>query len=509
MQSQAATLDSRSRLSFSVKGAAERTPPRANHVICKIRTNPSSELQLKNWNIFFGPGLPFSRGRGFDGKLWGELPEPDIDISVVSSSGRQSTDGRTSVSSFYDNMESAGGGPSSLTSSERSFGSLRLGAKWTDVNSLSEYSSFSVESGRTSCSYQGLDEVEAEMRRLKLELKQTMDLYSTDCKEALTAKQKAVELHQWQLEEERRLEEAQLTEEAALAIVEEEKAKYREAVEAAEAAQKIAEREAQRRINAEMKILREAEEKVLRPDAAQGRKQFQREVEILCCMRHPNMVLLLGACPEYGCLVYEYISNGSLEDRLFRRGNTPALSWQLRFRIAAEIAKGLLFLHQTKPEPLVHCDLKPANILLDHNYVSKISDIGLARLVPLSVADNVTQYRMTSTAGTFLGTFAEMLDPTVPDWPVEEALCLANEAVQCAELSRKDRPDLGKAVLTELNRLRELADKNMTHFFLGGSAGPSPNHSHVPITQDVMSDPVLVHSGCESSKSHSSSSSSD
>ncbi|KAJ6399860.1 hypothetical protein OIU84_015507 [Salix udensis] len=102
------------------------------------------------------------------------------------------------------------------------------------------------------------------------------------------------------------------------------------------------------------------------------------------------MVLLLGACPEYGILVYEYMAKGSLEDRLFKIGNAPALSWQIRFRIAAEIATGLLFLHQTKPEPLVHRDLKPGNILLDNNYISKISDVGLARLVP-TTSENVTQ----------------------------------------------------------------------------------------------------------------------
>lgn len=266
------------------------------------------------------------------------------------------------------------------------------------------------------------------MRRLKLELKQTMEMYSTACKEALTAKQKARELQLWKMEEERRLEEARIAEEAALAIAEKEKAKSKAAIEAAEASQRIAELESQKRVNAEMQALKESEEKrkaldalaqtdlryrrykieeietateffaetlkigeggygpvyrarldhtpvaikVLRPDAAQGRSQFQQEVEVLSCIRHPNMVLLLGACPEYGCLVYEFMSNGSLEDRLFRRGNTPPLSWQLRFRIAAEIGTGLLFLHQTKPEPIVHRDLKPANILLDRNYVSKI-----------------------------------------------------------------------------------------------------------------------------------------
>lgn len=224
-------------------------------------------------------------------------------------------------------------------------------------------------------------------------------------------------------------------------------------------------------------------------------------------MRHPNMVLLLGACPEYGCLVYEYMENGSLEDCLFPKGNTPSMPWRVRFKIAAEIATGLLFLHQNKPEPLVHRDLKPANILLNHNYDSKISDVGLARLVPSSAADAVTQYHMTAAAGTFCymdpeyqqtgmlgvksdlyalgvmllqmitakppmglghqvekaienGTFSKMLDPTVPDWPVLEALSFAKLALWCCELRKKDRPDLSTVVLPELVRLRDLGIEN-------------------------------------------------
>lgn len=233
------------------------------------------------------------------------------------------------------------------------------------------------------------------------------------------------------------------------------------------------------------------------------------------------MVLLLGACPEYGCLVYEYMSNGSLEDRLYRRGNTPPLSWQHRFTISHEIGIALLFLHQTKPEPIVHRDLKPANILLDRNYVSKISDVGLARLVPPSVADTVTQYRMTSTAGTFcyidpeyqqtgmlgvksdiyslgiiflqlltgkppmglthfveraidIDKFHEILDPSVQNWPIEEALSLAKLALKCAQLRRKDRPDLSKVVMPELDNLRELAEKNMPYPMVPMS-GPLPS----------------------------------
>lgn len=121
------------------------------------------------------------------------------------------------------------------------------------------------------------------------------------------------------------------------------------------------------------------------------------QVLVLSAIRHPNMVLLLGACPEFGCLVYEHMENGSLEDRLFHKDGTPPIPWNNRFKIALEIATGLLFLHQRKPEPLVHRDLKPANILLDRNYVSKISDVGLARLVPPSIENKTTQYRLTGT----------------------------------------------------------------------------------------------------------------
>ncbi|KAM7265387.1 hypothetical protein ACFE04_003070 [Oxalis oulophora] len=533
---------------------------------------------------------PFTR-RGMNGKSYGEISMPDTDISFVSS-GRPSID--RIFPSMYENSDPGGGGrtPPRLSNfsdfdDNQSFESMAFGRRSLDIMSPREFSSASMESERISNagSQPPMDDVEAEMRRLKLELKQTMEMYSTACKEALTAKQKAIELQRWKKEEERRFEDARNAEEAALAIAEREKAKSRAAIEAAEAAQRIAQLEAQKRMSAEMKALQDAEDrkksstgfsqndvryrrytiedieeatnyfaesqkigeggygpvykcyldhtpvavKVLRPDAAQGRTQFNQEVEVLSCIRHPNMVLLLGACPEYGCLVYEHMANGSLEDCLSRRGKNPPLSWQLRFRIAAEIGTGLLFLHQAKPEPLVHRDLKPANILLDRNYVSKISDVGLARLVPPSVAENVTQYRMTQTAGTFCyidpeyqqtgmlgvksdiyslgimflqiitakppmglthyversiekGTFTQMLDPAVTDWPVEEALSFAKMSLKCAELRRKDRPDLGKVILPELNRLRNLAEETMHPFYpMGGSAYSSPNQSQVSL----------------------------
>ncbi|KAG9149739.1 hypothetical protein Leryth_012461 [Lithospermum erythrorhizon] len=513
---------------------------------------------------------PHARGRGLPARMFNDLlePESDIsfassgrpssDISFASSSGRQSTDisfvssGRPSTdcmsSTFGESLDS---GPNSLvsTNSDSSFESMLFGGKASD--SSTGFSSSSLDN----------EDVDSEMRRLKLELQKTMELYSTACKEAISAQQKTAELQRWRREEEGRLEEAKQSEVGALEAIDKEQSNHKSALEHVEAAHRVAELESRRRINMEMKMLREVPEKqnamgsvngcmyrrypideieeateyfsesrkvgeggygpvfkcyldhtpvavkVLRANAAQGRSQFHQELEVLSCIRHPNLVLLLGACPEYGCLVYEYMANGSLEDRLLQRGNTPAISWQHRFRIAAEVATALHFLHQTKPEPLVHRDLKPANILLDYNFASKISDVGLARLVP-SIADDVTHCCVTSTAGTlcyidpeyqqtgmlgvksdvyslgivflqlitgkpargitrYVGNsietekFSEMLDPAVPDWPVEDAMSLANLALQCAELRRKDRPDLGKIVLPELNRLRELANESL------------------------------------------------
>ncbi|CAN6237153.1 unnamed protein product [Urochloa humidicola] len=247
--------------------------------------------------------------------------------------------------------------------------------------------------------------------------------------------------------------------------------------------------------------------KILYSNVTQGLKQFQQEVELLNNIRHPNMVHLVGACPEYGCLVYEYMPNGSLEDRLFCRSGTPPLPWRLRFKIAVEIASGLLYLHKMKPEAFVHRDLKPGNILLDAGFVSKIGDVGLARIIPRSVdgggAAGATQYRETAAAGTFCyidpeyqktglvctksdvyalgviylqmvtgkepmglaytvsdalegGTFADILDGNVTGWPVPEAKAFAELALKCCEMRRRDRPDLETVVMPELIRLHRL-----------------------------------------------------
>ena len=86
---------------------------------------------------------------------------------------------------------------------------------------------------------------------------------------------------------------------------------------------------------------------------------------------------VLGFCIEGSrkLLVYEYISNGSLADLLFKAKKRPL--WKERVRITLEVARGVFFLHQECEVHIIHCNLKPQNIFMDDTWTAKISDFGL------------------------------------------------------------------------------------------------------------------------------------
>ncbi|KAL4178634.1 hypothetical protein AMTRI_Chr13g83240 [Amborella trichopoda] len=440
------------------------------------------------------------------------------------------------------------------------------------------------------------EDLSFEVERLRIELRHAQGMYAMARDEAVDASRKAIELRNRQMEEVNRLKEIRLREEKAQEVAKLEKGMCEAANREAEYARECVEREISERRDADNRALREAQVKhkiesliaclehqyqkfsweeivsatssfsdslkigsgaygsvykcslrhtmaavkVLHSNEGHQAKHFQQELDILNRIRHPHLLLLLGACPDEGCLVYEYMENGSLEDRLLQKNGTPPLPWFDRFRIAWEVASALVFLHNSKPTPIVHRDLKPANILLDRNLTSKIGDVGLSTLLPSNISTISTAYKETSLVGTFCyvdpeyvrtgvvssksdlyafgiiilqlltakpamalanyvetalegGKLEEILDLTAGKWPLEETQELALLALGCAELRRRDRPDLKTNVFPVLERLKEKAD--LSRGSIPQVHCVPPSHFICPIFQDVMENPCVAADG--------------
>ncbi|KAL0720660.1 hypothetical protein Bca4012_035259 [Brassica carinata] len=269
--------------------------------------------------------------------------------------------------------------------------------------------------------------------------------------------------------------------------------------------------------------------KMLNPNSSQGPVEYQQEVDVLSKMRHPNIITLIGACPEGWSLVYEYLPDGSLEDRLSCKDNSPPLSWQNRVRIATEICAALVFLHSNKAHSVVHGDLKPASILLDANLVSKLSDFGskssstdgtgAAYLDPEASSDDVELTPMSDVYafGIILlrlltgrpalgiadevkdaiesGTLVNLLDPLAGDWPFVQAEQLARLALRCCETVSENRPDLGTEVWRVLEPMRA-SSGGSSSFHLGRNEQRiAPPYFICPIFQEVMQDPHVAADG--------------
>ncbi|KAI3439520.1 Protein kinase domain-containing protein [Psidium guajava] len=120
--------------------------------------------------------------------------------------------------------------------------------------------------------------------------------------------------------------------------------------------------------------------KVLASDSKQGEKEFQTEVSLLGRLHHRNLVNLVGYCIDKGqhMLIYEFMSNGSLANLLYNE-KERVLNWEERLQIALDISHGIEYLHEGAVPPVIHRDLKSANILLDRTMRAKVADFGLSK----------------------------------------------------------------------------------------------------------------------------------
>ena len=248
------------------------------------------------------------------------------------------------------------------------------------------------------------------------------------------------------------------------------------------------------------------------------------QVEVLSRVRHPNLVTLIGMCPESRSLVYEYLKNGCLEDHLAGKDKSPPLPWQIRTCIATEICSALIFLHSNIPR-IVHGNLKPSNIFLDANFVSKLGDLGIASLIPQNEDPaNFTQI-CNDPNGTFVymdpeyietgkltqesdvysfgiillrlltarplsgivkdvkcalenDSISGLLDVSAGDWPLEQAKELALLAMRCCEKNRLNRMDL--SVVHEVMRTSCAASESC---LISKKLLRTPSHFVCPIFQ--------------------------
>ncbi|KAL2653616.1 hypothetical protein R1flu_021744 [Riccia fluitans] len=216
--------------------------------------------------------------------------------------------------------------------------------------------------------------------------------------------------------------------------------------------------------------------KALMGASSQGVKEFVTEIELLSRLDHKHLVRLLGSCVvgEQLYLVYRHVANGSLSDHLHgeNRKSKTRLPWATRVKIALGAAEGVQYLHE-QPPPVLHRDIKAANILLTKNFNAKVCDFGFAKQLNGPTGDESLRFCCTPTRSGALGTLGYLAPESMMSGDMSVASDVYSFGVVMLELltGRKpidsSLPEKEQSLLNwsrkylEEERVSELLDPNM------------------------------------------------
>ncbi|KAG9129176.1 hypothetical protein Leryth_006428 [Lithospermum erythrorhizon] len=258
-------------------------------------------------------------------------------------------------------------------------------------------------------------------------------------------------------------------------------------------------------------------------------EDFLSVVELHGNIRHPHLIGIIGFCSELNCIVFEYMHNGCLRDRLFSnlkcsKGQNHILSWHDRVRIVAEICSGVAFLHQAHPRPIVHGNLDPSKILLDRFNSTKI----FGYKAPLSSNESHDiQYDIMAFGNVILQiltgrNFAVLDDETIKidstaiigflddqpgEWPQDLAIQLCNTAVMCLSRINIEAQDLNmNELMRDVDKIKQKADElvgkgkqlatnNTDEGRCSADSVDLPSIFFCPIYQDIMKHPYVAADG--------------